>query len=42
VKNLDKIIELNPNDDVAYNKRGFAKYNLGLMEDAIKDFDQAI
>ncbi len=26
----------------AYNNRGFAKYSMGLYEEAIKDYDKAI
>ena len=31
-----------PNDEVAYNNRGKAKYKLGKYQDAIEDYNKAI
>ena len=42
IKFLNKAIELNPNNFVAYNNRGNAKDELGKHEEAIKDYDKAI
>lgn len=45
VKNFDKAIELGRGKykpEVLYANRGWAKYKLGLNEDAIKDFDESI
>ena len=38
----DKIIETNPKNLQAYNKRGIAKYNLGEYQKALRDYDEAI
>ena len=42
IEAFSKVIELNPSDAAAYNRRGFALRNLGRHHEAIADFDQAI
>jgi tetratricopeptide (TPR) repeat protein len=42
IKDYDLALEINPNNAEIYINRGFAKYKLGLEEDAIKDYDYAI
>ncbi len=42
IKDYDKAIVSNPQDSVAYNKRGIVKGKLGKFQDAISDFDEAI
>jgi len=37
-----KTIELNPNDAIVYNNRGFAKHKLGHHKGAIADYNKAI
>jgi len=38
----NKAIQLNPNNDVAYLKRGVAHFNLGNYQQAINDYNMAI
>ncbi|MEI0446106.1 tetratricopeptide repeat protein, partial [Brachyspira intermedia] len=37
-----KAIKLNPDYADAYNNRGLTKENLGLYEDALKDYKKAL
>ena len=39
---LNEAIQLNPNNDIAYNNRGVAYAELGRYEQAIQDFNKAI
>ena len=42
IQDLDRTIELNPNDSVAYHNRGNAYYLLKQYERAIQDYNKAI
>ena len=42
IKELDKVIELDPEDSVSWQNRGASKNNLDNFEEAIQDFDKAI
>jgi len=42
IKDLNKAIELDPNNAAAYNNRGYAYYNLKEYDKAIRDYDRAI
>ena len=42
IKDYDTVIRLNPNDALAYYKRGWAKAKLGQHNEAIKDYDAAV
>jgi tetratricopeptide (TPR) repeat protein len=39
---LNKAIELNPKDEVAYTRRGVVNFELGFLLEAIKDFNKVI
>jgi tetratricopeptide (TPR) repeat protein len=42
LKELDKAISLNPNDDVSYNQRGIINMELGNHQQALSDFAKVI
>jgi tetratricopeptide (TPR) repeat protein len=42
VENYNKVIQLNPDDALAYNNRGNAYFNLGQYQRAIEDYNEAI
>ena len=42
IADYTEAIRLDPNNDIAYNKRGYAHYNKGDYDKAIADFTQAI
>ena len=42
IKCYDKVIEINPEDDKAYNNKGIALANLGKYEDATEEYNKAI
>ena len=42
IKELDKVIEIDPKDSVSQHNRGACKFNLDQFEEAIKDFDKVI
>ena len=42
IYDLDKAIELDPEDEFAFTQRGIAKFNLKMFNDAIADFKKSI
>ncbi|KLI34521.1 tetratricopeptide repeat protein, partial [Brachyspira hyodysenteriae] len=42
IKDYDKAIELNPNNEMAYINRGFAKSDLKMYEESIDDYTKVI
>ena len=42
IEDLDKAIELNPNNEAGYINRGNSKNNFGQYQEAIEDYDKAI
>ena len=42
ITDLDEAIRLQPDDAAAYSNRGHAKVNLGLKDEARKDFETAL
>ena len=42
IKELDKVIEMDPADSVSWHNRGASKFNLDQFKEAIPDFDKAI
>jgi tetratricopeptide (TPR) repeat protein len=41
IKDFDKALELNPSNARAFNLRANAKAHLGLIQEALKDYDRA-
>ncbi|SFW85433.1 tetratricopeptide repeat protein [Chitinophaga sancti] len=39
---LNMVLELSPNDGVAYNNRGYVKYKKNDLKEALKDIERAI
>ena len=42
IEDYNSAIQLVPDDSLAYNNRGFAKFNLSDFKGAIDDYDKAI
>ncbi|MCG4585325.1 tetratricopeptide repeat protein, partial [Anaerosalibacter bizertensis] len=42
IKNYEKVIELDPLDDIAYNNMGYTYFKMKEYEKALKCYDKAI
>ena len=42
IASYDKALQLKPDDDVAWNNRGYALGNLGRWDEAIASYDKAL
>jgi len=42
IEYFNKAIQAEPTEGTSYNNRGFAKYKLGLFDEALKDINQSL